>query len=124
MKRPRSVTIMSCLFIVAGAVGFIYHASELNSSALIWSQCGFCYSPHGDNRRSVRFARGELGQVVLLTWILYHVILSFFHPIGELGSYPSHDFSDHFVISPKGNSLFSKEVVHSKTTRTISFRGL
>ncbi len=31
MKRPWSVTLMSCVFIVAGVVGFIYHAGDLKS---------------------------------------------------------------------------------------------
>ena len=30
-KRPRSVVLVSCLFIAAGILGFVYHASELKA---------------------------------------------------------------------------------------------
>ena len=85
MTRPLSVTLISYLFIVAGATGIIYHASELgeiaNQPEVIWvfavrllAILGGVYSLRG-----VNWARW-----LLVSWIVYHVILSFYHSTAEL----------------------------------------
>src|SRR4030095_6678524 len=83
MKRPLSVTIIGWLFIVAGAVGLVYHASEFNSQRpfqyeLVWVclvrvlaiVAGF-FVLRGSN-----WARW-----LLIIWIAYHVVLSAFHSL-------------------------------------------
>ena len=85
MKRPLSVTLIGCLFIVAGITGIIYHVSELKTIAT---------EPETTWVFVVRFAaiaagvfalRGSnMGRWALVIWILYHVVLSFFHPLAEL----------------------------------------
>ena len=85
MKRPLSVTLISCLFIGAGVTGIIYHASELKDIAtrpeVIWvlvvrllAIIGGIYA-----LRSANWARW-----LLVAWIMYHVILSFYHSTAEL----------------------------------------
>jgi len=85
-KRPRSVTVVSWLFIAAGVVGLTYHATEFKAqrpfdSELLWVcfvrllaiVCG-TFMLRGRN-----WARW--GAVV---WLGYHVILSVLHSPFEL----------------------------------------
>jgi len=85
-KRPLSVTIIGWLFIVAGTVGLVYHATEFKTDGpfkyelvlvclirLVAIVCGV-FMLRGSNR-----ARWGL-----LVWIAYHVVLSAFHPLSEL----------------------------------------
>jgi hypothetical protein len=85
MKRPLSVTLISYLFILAGAAGIFYHASELKEIAtrreVIWvlvvrllAIIGGVFALRGAN-----WARW-----LLVAWIVYHVILSFYHSTAEL----------------------------------------
>jgi hypothetical protein len=80
-KRPRSVTVISWIFIAAGAVGLAYHATEFNIRTpfeydillvclvrLIAIVCGV-FMLRGSN-----WARWGL-----VTWLGYHVILSVVH---------------------------------------------
>jgi Trk-type K+ transport system membrane component len=85
-KRPLSVTVISVVFIAAGAIGFIYHLTDFEaqhsaSPELVWISlvrlvavvCG-AYMLTGKN-----WARW-----VALVWMAYHVILSAFHSWFEL----------------------------------------
>jgi hypothetical protein len=85
MKRPLSVTLISCLFIVAGISGIIYHASEFKQiftqlePALVLiirllAILGGVFTLRGNNG----------ARWLLLIWIVYHVILSIYHPLAEL----------------------------------------
>jgi hypothetical protein len=84
-KRPLSVTIIGCVYILVGAIGFTYHFPELmapNSlrSDTIWVEV-------------VRLAAIVFGAFMLrgnnwarwlaLGWIGFHVILSAFHTIAQ-----------------------------------------
>ena len=108
--RPLSVTLISYLFIAAGVVGIIYHASELKDVATpevslvlfvrILAIIGGVFTLRGAN-----WARW-----LLVAWIIYHVILSFFHSTAELIM--------HFVLSivviislfyPKANTYFKRK---------------
>ena len=85
-KRPLSVTIIGWLFIVAGAVGLVYHGTEFKIGGpfkyelvmvclirLLAIVCGV-FMLRGKN-----WARWGL-----LIWIAYHVVLSAFHTLSEL----------------------------------------
>ena len=84
--RPIAVTIISWLFIAAGAVGLAYHATEFkaqspfeNDAVLVCvirllAILGGVFALRGKN-----WARW-----LLLFWIAYHVILSAFHTVSEL----------------------------------------
>jgi len=85
-KRPRSVTVISCLFIAAGVIGFAYHATEFRVQGpfqyeLAWvifvrllAIVGGVFALRGAN-----WARW-----LLLVWIAYHVGVSALHSLSEL----------------------------------------
>jgi hypothetical protein len=111
MKRPLAVTITGWIFILAGAVGFVYHIREVNIHDLfgndaVWTQfvrvlaiVGGILSLRGSN----------FGRWLVIIWMAYHVVLSYFHTVPELMM--------HFVILAgvccalfysKANDLFRK----------------
>jgi hypothetical protein len=83
-NRPLSIILISCLFIAAGVIGIVYHASELKDIAQpevslillvrMLAIIGGIFTLRGAN-----WARW-----LLVAWIIYHVILSFFHSTAEL----------------------------------------
>jgi len=85
MKRPLPVTLIGYLFIAAGAMGIIYHASELKDIVSqpeiilvlvvrLLAILGGVFILRGAN-----WARW-----LVVTWIVYHVALSFAHSTAEL----------------------------------------
>jgi hypothetical protein len=85
MKRPLSVTIIGYLFIAAGTIGVIYHARELKEifkqQEVIWTLTVRLLAIIG----GVFMLRGaNWARWLSVLWIAYHVVLSFFHPAGEL----------------------------------------
>jgi len=82
-KRPLSVTIIGWLFIVAGAIGFVYHASELSSRHpfsfyLVW----VCLLRLIAILVGVFLLRGSnMARWLLVMWIGYHVVLSAFQSL-------------------------------------------
>ena len=85
-KRPLSVTIISCLFIAAGVVGFGYHVRELNwahpfQGELLWILLVRLLAIVG----GVFLLRVRTwARWLLVLWLAYHVVLSAFHPLSEL----------------------------------------
>jgi hypothetical protein len=81
MKRPLPVTILGCLFIVVGLVGFVYHFSDrpldrwvvLISIVRIMAVIGGVFLLMGRN-----WARW-----LLLAWLAFHVVVSAFHSLSE-----------------------------------------
>jgi hypothetical protein len=81
MKRPLPVSILGCLFIVAGLVGLVYHLSEspldhwivLISTIRILAVVGGVYLLMG---------RGW-ARWLLLAWLAFHVVVSAFHSLSE-----------------------------------------
>ena len=81
-KRPLSVTILACVYIVVGTIGFAYHFNELLplQSDGVWVEltefvaiiCG-AFMLRGHN-----WARW-----LALAWMVFHVILSAFHTLLE-----------------------------------------
>lgn len=86
MKRPLAVTIIGWLFVIAGTVGFIYHAKELNigdpfANDAVWVELVRLLAVAG----GILTLRGSnIGRWLLISWMAYHVVLSFFHPLSEL----------------------------------------
>ncbi len=84
-KRPLSVTIIGCVYIVTGAAGCVFHSTDFKASpfvldavlpelvSLIAIVCGV-YVLRGHN-----WARW-----LAIAWISFHVILSAFHSPSEL----------------------------------------
>jgi hypothetical protein len=85
-KRPLSVTVISVIFLVAGVIGLVYHATEFKSQTpfrydLVWVSLVrllaiIC---------AVFMLRaGNWARWLLVIWIAYHVVLSAFHSASEL----------------------------------------
>ena len=85
-NRPLPVIIVSLLFIIAGAVGFVYHFKEFFETnaklqELYWVQllritaifCGILLL------RAVNWARW-----LAIAWLLYHVVIGAFHSTPEM----------------------------------------
>jgi hypothetical protein len=85
-RRPLSVTVISCLFIAAGIIGFAYHATEFKPQGqfkygLVW----VCFVRLLAILSGLFMLRGSnWARWLLLLWIVYHVILSAFHTLSEL----------------------------------------
>ena len=85
-KRPLSVTVIGCLFVVMGVIGFTYHLTEFKSKRpfendVIWillvrllAILGGVFLLYGK----------DWARWLLLVWIAYHVVLSAFHGMFEL----------------------------------------
>lgn len=81
MERPFAVTVLGCLFIIAGLVGLIYHLSERPlerwivavSIVRIISVVGGVFLLRGHN-----WARW-----LMLAWLAFHVVVSAFHSLSE-----------------------------------------
>jgi hypothetical protein len=84
-KRPLPVTILGCLYIVMGTVGFAYHFREM------WAGNAFQYD--GLWIEFVRILAIVAGVFMLrghnwarwlaLAWIAFHVVVSAFHTLSE-----------------------------------------
>jgi hypothetical protein len=82
-KRPIAVTVIACVYLAVGTLGFAAHFHELLArhpdalsielTELVAVVCG-AFLLRGHN-----WARW-----VALAWIAFHVVLSAFHPIPEL----------------------------------------
>ena len=85
-KRPHTVTVIGCIFLVAGATGLAYHITEFNAqrpfeSDVIWVLLVRLLAILG----GLFLLRGsDWARWFLLIWIAYHVILSAFHSMFEL----------------------------------------
>jgi hypothetical protein len=86
MKRPIAVTVIGWLFVAVGIIATTYHLIQTN-----WSD------PFGNGNGwvlAVRVLAGVAGVLVLrgsnagrwllVVWMAYHVLLSYFHPLIEL----------------------------------------
>lgn len=86
MKRPLFLTIIGWFFIAAGATGFVYHLPELSladpfSDDAVWILVVRLVAIAG----GILLLRGSNGgRWLLLAWMAYHVVLSYFHTISEL----------------------------------------
>jgi hypothetical protein len=84
-KRPISITIIGCLFIAAGILGFAYHIREFNprhpfAYDIVWPAFVRLLAVLG----GVFVLRGRnWARWLLLAWIAFHVILSTFHSLSQ-----------------------------------------
>lgn len=84
-KCPLSIRIVACLFIMMGAIGFLYHLKEFNFPGPLeyfWVLSLRLLAIMG----GVFLFRGRnWARWLLVGWLAYHAVLSFFHPRTELG---------------------------------------
>ncbi|HET6168545.1 MAG TPA: hypothetical protein VFE01_00135 [Terracidiphilus sp.] len=82
-KRPWPVIVIASLYLLVGVVGFIAHFPELTARhpdavAIELTELLGAVSGVG------LLLRQKWARWLALAWILFHVGLSLFHPIGEL----------------------------------------
>ena len=84
--RPRSITVISWLFVTAGVIGLACHATEFKAQRpfeydFVW----VCFVRLFAILCGVFMLRGSnLARWLLLVWIAFHVVLSAFHSLTEL----------------------------------------
>ena len=84
-RRPLSVTVIGWLFVAAGIVGVVYHATELDrrspfESDVVWVLLVRLLAIVA----GVFMLRGaNWARWLAIAWIAYHVILSAFHSVSE-----------------------------------------
>ena len=85
-RRPLSVTVISCLFVAAGAIGFAYHITEFKAQGQFeYGLALVCFVRLLAILSGLFMLRGSnWARWLLLVWIVYHVILSAFHSLSEL----------------------------------------
>ena len=80
-KRPRPITVISWIFIAVGSIALLYHLTELTTQhpfeyELVW----VCLVRLIAVLCGVFMLRGfNWARWLLVAWIAFHVILSFFH---------------------------------------------
>lgn len=83
--RPRSVTVIGWLFIAAGIVGLVYHATALETSGpldyeALWVLLLRLLAVIGG---AFMLRGADWARWLVLAWIAYHVVLSAFHSWSE-----------------------------------------
>ena len=83
MKRPIVVIIVAGIYLLVGVVGFVYHFPDLMAghrdaiaielTELVAFVCGVFL-----------LLRHNWARWLALAWVVFHVIISFFHPLREL----------------------------------------
>ena len=85
-KRPISVTVLSLVFIAAGVTGLVYHLKDLKPQhpfqyEVIWISLVRLLAIVGG---VFMFLGRNRARWLCLGWLGFHVIVSAFHPLGEL----------------------------------------
>jgi hypothetical protein len=85
-KRPRSITVISWIFLAAGFIGLAYHATEFNArSPFEYDVVWVCFVRLLAILCGVFMLRGSnWARWLLVVWLGYHVILSVLHTPFEL----------------------------------------
>ncbi|MBI2429798.1 MAG: hypothetical protein HYV29_13590 [Ignavibacteriales bacterium] len=119
LKCPLPITIIGWLFIAAGAVGFVYHTTELHlndpfANDAAWVLLVRLLAIVG----GIALVRGaEWGRWLAVAWLAYHVVLSYSHTLSELIMHAALlAVVAYFLFRPKTNEYF-------KTDRNIERRG-
>src|SRR5271165_1822139 len=84
-KRPLPVTILGCVYIVVGAVGFAYHFTEIKArNSLQFDDLWIELVRLSAIIAGAFMLRGHnWARWLALAWIAFHVVLSAFHSVQE-----------------------------------------
>ena len=109
--RPRSITIISWVFIAVGCVALLYHLSELTAqqpfdNGLLW----VCFVRVLAIIAGAVMLRGfNWARWLLVLWMVYHIVLSVFHSPVEL---TMHIFLfgifGYFLFRPEASAYFRR----------------
>jgi hypothetical protein len=108
-RRPLSITIIGWLFVGAGTIGLVYHASEFLAHRRVeYDALWVCIVRLLAILSGVFVLRGSnWARWLLLVWLAYHVILSAFHSLFELAM---HGFLlgviAYFLFRPQTSAYF------------------
>jgi hypothetical protein len=85
-KRPLSVTLIGCLFLVTGVIGLAYHATEFDTKDPFQYDLVFvCFVRFLAIVFALFMMRAKnWARWLLVAWIAFHVILSGFHSVIQL----------------------------------------
>lgn len=84
-KRPIAITIIACIYILTGAIGFVYHLGGLKAQHpfqydIVWIELIFVIAIVS----GVYMLRGHnWARWIALAWIAFHVVVSAFHTLPE-----------------------------------------
>ena len=86
MKRPVVVTILGWLFILVGSIGFFYHFGEMDwndpfANDAVWILLVRLAAILGGY---LLLRSSNPGRWLLVLWMLYHIVISYFHSFSEL----------------------------------------
>jgi hypothetical protein len=112
MKRPLAVKIIGWFFILAGAIGFGYHLQELDMSNPLDGDAAWILLV-----RLLAVAGGILvllgvnvGRWLLIAWMAYHVVLSYFHNVSEFLMHATLLIVlVYFLLRPGASLFFTRE---------------
>ena len=82
-KAPIAVLIVAVLYLLVGIIGFVYHFPELragHSDAIAIELTEFCAVVAGVGL----LLRQNWARWLALVWVMFHVVISLFHPLREL----------------------------------------
>ncbi len=110
-KRPLSVTVIACIFIGAGVIGFAYHVAEFKTQGpfefeIVWVCLLRVLAIVG----GVFLIRGHnWARWLLLLWIAYHVILSASHSLSEVVTHGLlFAIIGYFLFRPRASAYFRR----------------
>ena len=79
-KRPISVTIIACVYILAGGVGFVYHASEFKFHPFSFGTLGIEFVRLLAIVAGAFMLRGATwARWLALAWMAFHVVVGYLH---------------------------------------------
>jgi hypothetical protein len=106
-RRPLSITVISWLFVAAGAIGLAYHLTELQGQ-FEYGLVLVCILRLLAILAGLFMLRGSnWARWLLLVWIAYHVILSAFHSLSELAMHTLLlGVVAYFLFRPKASAYF------------------
>src|SRR5689334_18377867 len=85
-KRPIVVTLMGWLFIAVGIIGIVYHAPEIKLPPVVDAELtlGLVVRVLAVVGGIFLLRGASWARWLLVLWLAYHVVLSFFHSMPQL----------------------------------------
>ena len=82
-KRPIPIVIVAAIYLLVGVMGFVYHFQELTAGhrdaiAIELTELLAVVAAAG------LFRRQNWARWLALAWVVFHVVISLFHPLQEL----------------------------------------
>jgi hypothetical protein len=106
-NRPLSITIIGWIFILTGAIGLAYHASEFRTAPLRGAVLVTLVRVLAIVAGIFMLRGSNWARWLALAWLAFHVVLSIFHPILELIFHALlFVIIVYFLLCPRANQYF------------------